>query len=433
MMPPIWSWRCGSVFRSHPRMAICAMPPSVSVSVCSAPPDQAQPALSLISAPAARGDTDDTKPASRNTAAIHKRSRLSPPPPRGGGPGWGDDAEDGSVVKKEPSPGARDRARTLRRAMTEAERRLWQMLRSRQNQGWRFRRQVPIGGFIADFACHEARLIVEIDGGQHDPSTEEETGRTRFLEGEGYRVLRFWNNEVLDNPEGVRSAITEHLQRDHPHAHSTGHPHPTLPHRGGGVRTPTQPSPGWGRTGDDEHPLPWIGEDRRRRASPPLEGGGPEPPSTPFPSMGEGRRRRASPPLDGERLEAPSTPSPSMGEGRGGGDDAENRRLREQLREALAREAAMAEVLQVINSSPGELPPIFDTILEKAHSLCGVAQGALLLREGEQFRLVALHAEPRVAEYWRQLGPLRSRPDDPVTQPMRDGQVLHFADVLADD
>ena len=101
--------------------------------------------------------------------------------------------------------------------------------------------------------------------------------------------------------------------------------------------------------------------------------------------------------------------------------------------EALRQQTAMGEVLQVINSSPGDLAPVFETILEKAHALCGVAQGALLLCEGEQFRLVALHAEPRVAEYWRQLGPLRSRPDDPVTQPMRAGQVLHFADVLADD
>jgi len=103
------------------------------------------------------------------------------------------------MVKKAPSAGAGERARTLRRDMTEAERRLWQMLRSRQTEDCRFRRQVPIGGFIADFACHAARLIVEIDGGQHDPSSESEASRTRFLEGEGYRVLRFWNNEVLDN------------------------------------------------------------------------------------------------------------------------------------------------------------------------------------------------------------------------------------------
>src|SRR5215468_8429916 len=104
---------------------------------------------------------------------------------RGGG-----DAKDPSMVKKAPSAGASERARTLRRDMTEAERRLWQILRSRQTEGYRFRRQVPIGGFIADFVCHAARLIVEIDGGQHDPSSEAEERRTRFLEAEGYRVLR---------------------------------------------------------------------------------------------------------------------------------------------------------------------------------------------------------------------------------------------------
>jgi very-short-patch-repair endonuclease len=116
-------------------------------------------------------------------------------------------------VKKHPSEGAHWRARTLRREMTEAERQLWLMLRSRQTEGYRFRRQVLIGSFIADFVCHEARLIVEIDGGQHSLASEEATSRTRFLESEGYRVLRFWNNEVLDNPEGVRSVIAKDLHR----------------------------------------------------------------------------------------------------------------------------------------------------------------------------------------------------------------------------
>ena len=72
---------------------------------------------------------------------------------------------------------------------------------------------MPIGYFIADFACHEARLIIEIDGGQHDPASEPEAHRTRFLENEGYRVLRFWNNEVLENPDGVQRVIADDLRR----------------------------------------------------------------------------------------------------------------------------------------------------------------------------------------------------------------------------
>ena len=91
------------------------------------------------------------------------------------------------------------------------------MLRSRQTEGYRFRRQVPIGRFIADFVCHDARLIVEIDGGQHDPSSEPEVSRTQFLESEGYRVLRFRNNEVLDNPDGAQAMIAEDLRRIHPY------------------------------------------------------------------------------------------------------------------------------------------------------------------------------------------------------------------------
>ena len=130
-------------------------------------------------------------------------------------------------MKKQLSEGAHRRARTLRRRMTEAAKRLWQVLRSRQTQRYRFRRQVPIGRFVADFVCHAARLIVEIDGGQHDLSQTEEANRTRFLESEGYRVLRFWNNEVLGTPEGVRSVIAENLQRVTPT--------PTLSHQGGGL------------------------------------------------------------------------------------------------------------------------------------------------------------------------------------------------------
>src|SRR5215469_996885 len=159
-----------------------------------------------------------------------RRGTNTSSPSMGEGRGGGD-AKDRSMVKKVPSAGAGERDRSLRRDMTEAEQRLWQMLRSRQTEGYRFRRQVPIGGFIADFVCHAARPIVEIDGGQHDPSSEAEATRTRFLEAEGYRVLRFWNNEVLDNPEGVRGAIADALH----HATSS----PTLPDRGGGRKATT--------------------------------------------------------------------------------------------------------------------------------------------------------------------------------------------------
>jgi very-short-patch-repair endonuclease len=129
-------------------------------------------------------------------------------------------------MKKHPVDGAHARARNLRQNMTEAERRLWQILRSDQIKGYKFR-QVPIGRYIADFACHEARLIVEIDGGHHDRSSPRETERSGFLQNEGYRILRFWNNEVLANPDGVHETIANELGRITPTQ--------TLPHRGGGL------------------------------------------------------------------------------------------------------------------------------------------------------------------------------------------------------
>jgi very-short-patch-repair endonuclease len=132
-------------------------------------------------------------------------------------------------MKKYRVDGARARARALRRNMTEAERRVWQILRLHQLKGYKFRRQVPIGRYIVDFVCHKARLIVEIDGGQHDRSSPREAERSGFLKNEGYRILRFWNDEVLANLDGVHETIADELGRITP-TH-------TLPHQGGGLLT----------------------------------------------------------------------------------------------------------------------------------------------------------------------------------------------------
>jgi very-short-patch-repair endonuclease len=102
----------------------------------------------------------------------------------------------------------RQKAKQLRRNSTDAERNLWSHIRNRQLEGWKFRRQLPVGKYIVDFACPELRLIIEIDGGQHDEQIHYDLGRTRFLQSKGYRVFRFWNNEVLGNIEGVLEALT---------------------------------------------------------------------------------------------------------------------------------------------------------------------------------------------------------------------------------
>jgi very-short-patch-repair endonuclease len=99
-----------------------------------------------------------------------------------------------------------ERARELRRDSTDAERRLWSALRDRGLRGYRFRRQHPIGHYIVDFACTQHRLIVEADGGQH-ADNEADRRRTASLEGEGWRVIRFWNNDALANTDGVVEAI----------------------------------------------------------------------------------------------------------------------------------------------------------------------------------------------------------------------------------
>lgn len=105
----------------------------------------------------------------------------------------------------------RQRARQLRKSMTDAEQALWARLRRRQVLGHKFCRQHPLGGYIVDFVCLDEKLVVEVDGGQHDEQRDEDSLRTRCLEQKGFRVLRFWNHQVLGELDAVIEAIAEVL------------------------------------------------------------------------------------------------------------------------------------------------------------------------------------------------------------------------------
>ena len=102
-------------------------------------------------------------------------------------------------------------AKNLRSAQTDAERKLWFRLRDRRLAGLKFRRQVPINRYVVDFCCEASRLIVEVDGGQH--GSQDETNRTVSLEAKGYLVVRFWNNDVLQNIDGVIESILTTLDK----------------------------------------------------------------------------------------------------------------------------------------------------------------------------------------------------------------------------
>ena len=129
-------------------------------------------------------------------------------------------------------------ARKLRRQETDAERRLWSSIRDRQFLGLKFRRQGPVCGYVADFLCHEVKLIVELDGGQHSERSEEDARRTMLLGEAGFLVLRFWNNDALANIEGVLTAIAEQLQMAERTARGCA-PHPVpLPMGEGTVQQP---------------------------------------------------------------------------------------------------------------------------------------------------------------------------------------------------
>src|SRR5690606_7679624 len=127
--------------------------------------------------------------------------RSNSPPPLGGGLGGG--------IQLMPGKRLTPVAQRLRREPTDAEKRLWAHLRGRQ-LGVQFTRQYQVGNFVVDFACRRLKLAIECDGGQHadNPADEE---RTRLIEAHGYRVIRFWNNDVLQNTDGVLIRILEEI------------------------------------------------------------------------------------------------------------------------------------------------------------------------------------------------------------------------------
>jgi very-short-patch-repair endonuclease len=107
------------------------------------------------------------------------------------------------------------RARSLRLNITNAERKLWYALRDRRFANYKFRRQVPVGPYIADFICYSARLVIEVDGGQHAESARD-ARRDRWFAQNRFRVLRFWNNDVFKNLEGVLTLTLEALEQPTP-------------------------------------------------------------------------------------------------------------------------------------------------------------------------------------------------------------------------
>lgn len=110
----------------------------------------------------------------------------------------------------------RDLARNLRKNMTPAEQQLWSLLRKQQLDGYRFRRQTPLGRYIADFVCFEARLVIELDGEHHHGQYEYDRERDHWMQQQQFQVLRFWNHEIFTAPEAVIQKIRSALNQSQP-------------------------------------------------------------------------------------------------------------------------------------------------------------------------------------------------------------------------
>ena len=145
-------------------------------------------------------------------------STLKPPPPDAAHPpspmmgeGGVTAPGEGETANTTPANPKAKRTRKLRKEMTDTERKLWSLLRNRKLSGYKFRGKVPVGPYITDFLCFEARLIVEADGRQHADTTSDAKRYAWFGE-QGFTVIRFWNNDVFDNAEGVLSRLASTLE-----------------------------------------------------------------------------------------------------------------------------------------------------------------------------------------------------------------------------
>ncbi|QRF58586.1 endonuclease domain-containing protein [Variovorax paradoxus] len=138
-------------------------------------------------------------------------------------------------MQNQSSPNAQRNARALRREMTDSERKLWSGLRGEQ-LGVKFRRQHPLGSYIADFACLDPKLIVELDGSQHQAQADYDARRDAFLRAQGFDVLRFGSNDPFVNLEGVLQAIVNRLAEL-----TAACPHPDLPPEGEGAQSRSLP------------------------------------------------------------------------------------------------------------------------------------------------------------------------------------------------
>jgi very-short-patch-repair endonuclease len=138
-------------------------------------------------------------------------------------------------MQNQSTPNAQKNARALRREMTDSERKLWSGLRSEQ-LGVKFRRQHPLGNYITDFACLDPKLIVELDGSQHQAQEGYDAQRDAFLHAQGFEVLRFGSNDPFVNFEGVLQAVINRLDEL-----TAACPHPNLPPEGEGAKSRSYP------------------------------------------------------------------------------------------------------------------------------------------------------------------------------------------------